>query len=90
MMDPKYERLRMLGEAMSAGAEHFNRPIDRIEVKGGKVIVSAGGGRLVLSYHYADSYDAQGNVLLGSGNWSVMPSQDEVGGGFWRRLLPRG
>ncbi len=93
MMEPKYERLRMLGEAMRAGAEHFSHPIDRLEVKGGKVIVSAGGERLVLSYHYNDNYNAQGDVLLGSGNWSVTPADDapdhepDGGGGLWKRLF---
>jgi hypothetical protein len=89
MMHPKYERVRMLDAAISAGVERFDRPIDRIEVRGGKVIVSAGGERLVLSYHYNDSYDAQGNVLLGGGQWSVMPARDEAEGegGFWKRLF---
>ncbi|MEO6340689.1 MAG: hypothetical protein ABIO39_11655 [Caulobacteraceae bacterium] len=91
MMHPKYERVRMLDAAISAAVERLDRPIDWIEVRRGKVIVSAGGERMALSYQYSDSYNAQGDVLLGGGRWSVTPAQDEPegGGGFWRRLFGR-
>lgn len=70
-MAPKYERLRMLMTALEAAAHDLDEPIDRLEVKGGEVIVSAKGRRAAYAYRHDDSYDAEGNPLLGGGSWSV-------------------
>jgi hypothetical protein len=98
MMDPKYEQLRMLGAALEAAAHVLDDPITRLEVKGGRVFVWAGHKRVTLRYAYADSYNTQGDVLLGGGHWSAQIEPPGDGDNLleakrpslWKRLFSAG
>ena len=71
MMAPKFERLRVLGEAMHAAAYELDDPIDQVTVAGDRIVVAARGRRVELSYGYHNAYAEDGSVMPGSGHWSV-------------------
>ena len=91
MMHPKYERGRMLSAAIDAAMHELDDPIDRIEVRGGKVRIWAGSGRLALNYGYDNAYGADGSAMPGSGCWWAAPIEwsEEDGAGKPRGLLRR-
>jgi hypothetical protein len=71
MMAPKYERGRMLEQALQLAIYELADPIDRIEVIGGQVVAWAGGRRLKMSFGYEASYGERGEPMPGSGTWRV-------------------
>lgn len=85
----------MLDAAIQAAAYELDDPITRLEVKGGRVYVWAGAKRVTVRYGYADSYNEQGDVLLGGGHWSAhiepaaSPDEDGAAGGKPPGLLKR-
>ena len=96
MMHPKYERGRMLDTAVGAAMHELDDPIDRIEIRGGKVHVWAGSRHVVLNYGYDNAYSDDGSVMPGSGRWWARlegGDRDDTGRtqptSLWRRLLGR-
>jgi hypothetical protein len=71
MMAPKFERLRVLGEAIQAAAYELDDPIDQVTVAGDRIVVAARGRRVELSYGYQNAYGENGSAMPGSGHWSV-------------------
>jgi hypothetical protein len=88
MMHPKYERVRLLDAAIAAAVDQMDMPIERIELTGGRIVISGGGERVVLRPDYQNGRNENGEILLGGGQWSVHPVEGEkpvVRQGFWRR-----
>jgi hypothetical protein len=71
MMEPKFERARVLGEALDIATNALEDPIDKVQVSREKIFVFAGRERLELSYTYDNAYAQDGSVMPGSGHWSV-------------------
>ena len=71
MMEPRFELARVLAEAVGVAARSLEKPIDRVEVSGDRIFVSAGGECLELSSAYHNAYTQDGSVKPGSGHWSV-------------------
>jgi hypothetical protein len=71
MMAPKFERARVLGEAIGVAATTLADPIDKMKVSDEKILIFAGRERLELSYAYHNAYAPDGSVMPGSGHWSV-------------------
>ena len=72
MMEPRFERARVLAEAVRVAASALSAPIDKVKISGEKIRVSAGKERAELSYVYDNAYTQDGAVMPGSGHWSVM------------------
>ena len=70
-MAPKFERARVLAEAIEIGAHKLEDPIDKVTVSGNRISVFAGRECLELSYAYYNAYSEDGGVKPGSGHWSV-------------------
>ena len=73
MMEPKYERVRLLDAAITAANSALDAPITRIEVSRHTITCWAGSKRVSMIYGYSDSRDQDGSYLLGGGNWWVIP-----------------
>jgi hypothetical protein len=71
MMAPKFERARVLAEALEIGAHELDDPIDKMTVSASRISVFAGRACLELSYAYHNAYAENGGVKPGSGHWSV-------------------
>lgn len=71
MMEPKYERARLLAEAVAVAAALLDEPIDRLTISGGRIAVSAGLKSIALSYAYHNAYGPDGAIKPGSGHWGV-------------------
>jgi hypothetical protein len=71
MMAPKYERARVLAEALEVGVRELEDPIDNVTVSGDRISIVAGRKRLELLYTYHNAYSQNGSVMPGSGHWSV-------------------
>jgi hypothetical protein len=74
---PQYEQADMLHACINRAAYELSDPIDRIEVLPNKVVVSAGGKRVVLIARYANSIGPGGAVAPGSGQWVVDIAKNE-------------
>jgi hypothetical protein len=71
MMEPRFERARVLAEAVGVAANTLKDPIDRVKVTRDKIFISAGRERLELAYTYDNAYSQDGSIMPGSGHWSV-------------------
>jgi hypothetical protein len=71
MMAPKFERARVLAEALQIGAHELEDPIDQVRISGNRISVSAGRKHIKLSYAYHNAYSQNGSVMPGGGHWSV-------------------
>jgi hypothetical protein len=71
MMEPRFERARVLGQAIDVAAHTLVDPIEKIILSDQAIFVFAGRERLELSYAYYDAYTQDGSVMPGSGHWSV-------------------
>jgi hypothetical protein len=93
MMAPRYERLRVLHEALDCAGRHLDDPIHRIEVKEDQVLFWAGAQTFAVRYEYRNAYDRRGAAMPGSGRWQVTPGLVRGRPSFralLRRLLSRG
>ena len=71
MMEPRFERARVLAEAVGVAARALTASIDKVEISDEKIFVFAGRERAELSYVYNNAYAKDGSVMPGSGHWSV-------------------
>jgi len=71
MMEPRFERARVLAEAVGVAASVLESPIDKVKISARRIFVFAGGARAELSYAYNNAYAQDGSVMPGSGHWSV-------------------
>ena len=71
MMEPRFERARVISEAIDIAAHALAQPIDKVNVTRDRIFVHAGRERLELSYGYDNAYSTDGSVMPGSGHWSV-------------------
>jgi hypothetical protein len=76
MKAPNHQRVDMLCEALGVAAGKLEKPIDRVEVVGGKVLVWAGTARMTLSCAY---HNGPPPTTFGGGRWqaSVLKIEDE-------------
>ena len=92
MMEPRFERARVLAEAIDIAARELKNPIDRIQVSGNTITMRAGGERVDLSFAYYNAYTPDGSAMPGSGHWSVSLIQGSGSRGLAslvRRLFAR-
>jgi hypothetical protein len=71
MMDPKFERVHVLAEAIRTAAHELDDPIDAVTLSGATIFVAAGSKRVELSYYYQNAYAQDGSSMPGSGHWIV-------------------
>lgn len=88
MMEPRFERARVLAEAIEAAVHELKQPIDSIKISGNRIGVSAGATCIEYSYAYHNAYSSSGGVMPGSGHWAVSRI-DAKRTSRWRALLRR-
>jgi len=84
MMEPRFERARVLAEAVGVAARSLTACIDQVKIREGKIIVFAGKERAELSYTYNNAYAQNGSIMPGSGHWSVTIVKVTKAGWFTR------
>ena len=86
-MAPKYERARVLHNAIESVCAELGEPIDKIEVIGGDVLFWAGGQRVRVTYHYMQTYDSRGVPAPGSGTWTMSVGKVVYNPALMRRVI---